>query len=167
MCTDEDEELRDNAGHKAGTELTLTRECFRSRCGSRSSKRSTARLSPPVRAVTFARSLGDECQTSQLDCTLGPNMDTRATSIHNDVKLCCTWDHYLVYAVVQEDDGQGYFAQSQKKNKAGQDGDRPPRTGKIAFEKVAGADAAEKTTPEDVSGPVERQILRKQARKAG
>ena len=49
-------------------------------------------------------------RTSQFDYTLGPNMDTRATSKHNDVKLCSTCDHYLVNAMVQEDDGQCYFA---------------------------------------------------------
>ena len=56
-----------------------------------------------------------------------------------------------------------------RRTRAGLDGDRPPRTGKIDFKKkvVVEQTRAEKKTPEDVSGPVERQILTKQARKAG
>ena len=36
--------------------------------------------------------------------------------MHSKVKLCSTWDHYPVYATIQENGGQSYLTQ-QKKNK--------------------------------------------------
>ena len=62
-------------------------------------------------------------RTSQLDDILGPKMETRATCVPNEFKLCSTSDHHPVYVSIQEDDRQGHFIQH--KNKVdGQDGSR-------------------------------------------
>ena len=60
-------------------------------------------------------------RTSQLDDILGPKMETCVTCVRNEVKLCSTWDHYPVYATIQEDVGEGHFIQH--KNKVGWAGD--------------------------------------------
>ena len=39
--------------------------------------------------------------------------------IHNKVKLCSTWDHYPVYATIQEDEDQGHCTQKKKEGWAG------------------------------------------------
>ena len=46
---------------------------------------------------------------------LGPKMETCATCVRNEFQLCSTWDHYPVYATIQEDDGQGHFIQQKNK----------------------------------------------------
>ena len=55
--------------------------------------------------------------------------------MHNKVKLCSTWDHYPVYAMIQEDDGQGEFIQQKKE---GWTGWRPyDEKARIIFQKKA------------------------------
>ena len=62
-------------------------------------------------------------RTSQLDDILGPKMETCATCVPNEFKLCSTSDHDPVYATIQEDDGQGHFIQ--QKNEVGWAGWQP------------------------------------------
>ena len=42
-------------------------------------------------------------------------METCVTYAHNEFKLCSTWDHFPVYAAIQEYGGQGCFVQHKKK----------------------------------------------------
>ena len=48
---------------------------------------------------------------------VGPKMGSSQTEIDNKVKLCGSWDHYPVYASIQEDDGRGYLIEKKKKKK--------------------------------------------------
>ena len=53
-------------------------------------------------------------RTASLDYILGPRTVTCTSYIHNEVKLCSTWDHRLVYAFVQEE-GHVQSANSKKR----------------------------------------------------
>ena len=61
------------------------------------------------RETAFTHSVGENGSISQLDYLLGPNMDTCASYVDSEVKLCSAWDHNPVYAKIHAEDGQGHF----------------------------------------------------------
>ena len=48
------------------------------------------------------RQSGENGRTSKLDYRLGSRTDSSATYVHNGVKICSTWDHYPVCAVMRD-----------------------------------------------------------------
>ena len=65
-------------------------------------------------------------KTSKLDYILGSKLDSSIPKIQNRVELCSTWDHYPVYAVIQERrrERRGYVQKKKEESKHGQDGSR-------------------------------------------
>ena len=57
-------------------------------------------------------------KTLKLDYILGSTLDSSIPKIHNGVKLCSTWDHYPVYAVIQgrRRERRGYVQKKKKAN---------------------------------------------------
>ena len=60
---------------------------------------------------------GPERRVSQLDYILGPRKASIQAYIHKDVKSWSTWDHYPVYAVIQEDDEQNFFPRKRERKR--------------------------------------------------
>ena len=59
----------------------------------------------------------DKGRATQLDYIIGSKKPSDQVYVHNDVKLWGTWDHYPIYATIQEDDVNKYPIQRKNKKK--------------------------------------------------
>ena len=67
--------------------------------------------------------------------SLGQKVDSSKTYVHNKVKLCCTWDQYLVYATIQKMTGKS-ASLNKRKRRDGQYGGRMTKTQKMIPKKI-------------------------------
>ena len=56
-----------------------------------------------------------EGRTAQLDYIVGPRVTSDKAYIHNDVKLCGSWDFFPIFAILQENNAQNYFSTRRRK----------------------------------------------------
>ena len=123
-------------GQSAGTELRLTREGSRKRCGWKLREYNckavcTWSSCDDQRKRVITHKVWENVRTSQLDFIPGQKVGKCAYYRHHDVKMCSTWDHCPAHVSIQEEE-QSHFVLGKEDGWAG---GKLVKEGRLIFKK--------------------------------